>query len=418
MGLGKTVEALCALPEVAMAIVICPAILKPNWAKECERWRPDLTPTIVEGRAGFRLPDVGEVLICNYDILPSWLEPVKKKDAAEDWDTEVSATPEVVAHAKQCIVIVDEGHKVKNHRTARAKRVRGLVKITSRVWVLTGTPLENRPFDLWGVLSATGMARDVFGSFPKFVARMGGRPGQYGGYEFDGPVDPIVPDLLKRVMLRRLRAEVLPDLPKITYSTVVCPLPVGLRSDMDALWAKYGPLIDRDRELPPFEEFSALRAQLAESRIEPAIELAEACEEALCPLVVFSAHVAPVVTLGKRPGWACIHGAVGTDDRQRIVDAFQAGRLQGVALTIGTGGSGLTLHRAWKAIFLDLDWVPSQNEQAAARLCRIGQESDKVEVVRMVSDHVMDRHVLSLISWKMGVIESALNDNGRLAAVQ
>jgi len=109
---------------------------------------------------------------------------------------------------------------------------------------------------------------------------------------------------------------------------------------------------------------------------------------------------------------------VGTDDRQRIVDAFQAGRLQGVALTIGTGGSGLTLHRAWKAIFLDLDWVPSQNEQAAARLCRIGQESDKVEVVRMVSDHVMDRHVLSLISWKMGVIESALNDNGRLAAVQ
>ena len=68
----------------------------------------------------------------------------------------------------------------------------------------------------------------------------------------------------------------------------------------------------------------------------------------------------------------------------------------------------MTLTRAWKAIFVDLDWVPGANQQAEDRICRIGQTSQKVEIVRMYSDHVLDHHVMELISWKMNLIESAI----------
>ena len=79
-----------------------------------------------------------------------------------------------------------------------------------------------------------------------------------------------------------------------------------------------------------------------------------------------------------------------------------------MAVSIKAGGIGITLTRAWKAIFIDLDWVPGANQQAEDRICRIGQTSQKVEIVRMYSDHVLDHHVMELISWKMSLIENAI----------
>jgi len=90
------------------------------------------------------------------------------------------------------------------------------------------------------------------------------------------------------------------------------------------------------------------------------------------------------------------------------VNEFQAGNLKGVAVSIKAGGVGLTLTRAWKAVFVDLDWVPGANQQAEDRICRIGQESQKVEIVRMVSDHVMDIHVRDLIHLKNNLIEKSV----------
>jgi SWI/SNF-related matrix-associated actin-dependent regulator 1 of chromatin subfamily A len=409
MGLGKTVQTLVALPPEGRGLVVVPAILKYYWQIECRKWRPDLVPVVLSGQNSFRFPCKGEVIITNYDILPDWLEPRKRTKDSKPWDVTMDhIPPQTKSACQEIILVVDEAQKVKNYKTNRSKRINGLSRLCGSVWALTGTPLENRPLDLWGTLSSLEMSRPVFGTFPKFIERMNGKKGRWGGYEFGTP-QPIVPEIMRRVMLRRKRETVLPDLPRKQYSTIEVDLPPELRGDMDKLWNEWGELIKK-RELPPFEEFSTIRQKLAVSRIPYLAEIVEDHEEASVPLVVFSAHIEPVRVIGSREGWAYIDGSVTATKRQEIVEAFQAGHLKGVALTIRAGGIGLTLTRAWKAIFCDLDWVPSQNLQADDRICRIGQLAAHCEIVRLVSNHVLDLRVLELTAWKMGIIAAAIEN--------
>lgn len=417
MGLGKTVETLCALPEQAACLCVVPASLKYNWENECKKWRPNLKPVVLSGRNSFRFPAPGEVVIINYDILPDWLKPQLDHPEAKFWEVNMDHIPAETKDAcRNIVLVVDEAHQVKNYKTARSRKINGLARLCGRVWALTGTPLENRPLDLWGILSALQMAEPVFGTFLKFIEKMNGKKKFIGyhrpkfiGYEFGRP-QPIVPELMRRVMLQRKRQEVLPDLPDKVYTTIVCPLPTELQTRMDDLWNEWGELIDEQKELPPFEEFSTIRAQLAASRIPILEELVEDHEEQEVPLVIFSAHVEPVRYIGSRDGWAFIDGSVSARRRQQIVEDFQAGRLKGVALTMRAGGVGLTLTHAWKVIEDDLDWVPSVNQQSEDRVCRIGQVAPHCEIVRLVSDHVLDQHVMELIDWKMGIIRAALED--------
>ena len=410
MGLGKTVQTIMALPdkESCCALVIAPAAVKYNWKKEVEKWRPDLDVVVIKNEKSFRLPAFGEVVIANYENLPSYLEPHKIGEKSKPWELMVSwPSPEMMRHAKNITLIVDEAQKVKNYKTKRSKRIKGLSMSVKNVWALTGTPLENRPEDLYGILESLQMQMKVFGGWSKFVGYMNGFKNRWGGYEWGKP-SPIVPELLRRVMLRRKREDVLPDLPNKTYSYIKVDLPTTLKKHMDDLWTKYSKILG-DKVLPPFEEFSGIRAALAASRIHDVIELVEEHEEDDIPLVVFSAHVEPLNKLAERDGWKKITGETRSEDRQKIVEEFQSGRLKGVAVSIKAGGVGITLTRAWKAIFIDLDWVPGANQQAEDRICRIGQESNKIEIVRMVSDHPLDIHVIELISWKMSIIESSVD---------
>jgi SWI/SNF-related matrix-associated actin-dependent regulator 1 of chromatin subfamily A len=408
MGLGKTIQTIMALPKDAAALAVVPATVKYNWKKEIEKWRPDLEVSIVPNEKGFRLPRFGEVVICNFETLPSYLEPHKISPTSKSWEVTVTwPNQEMANHAKNLTLIVDEAQRVKNYKTKRSKRIKGLSMSVKNVWALTGTPLDNRPEDLFGILESLQMQMKVFGGWGKFVGYMNGNKNRWGGYEWGRP-SPIVPELLRRVMLRRKREDVLPDLPTKTHSYVKVDLPTHLKKYMDDLWARYEGTI-KEKNLPPFEEFSKIRADLASSRIDALIELVEEHEEDEVPLVVFSSHLDPLNKLAERDGWKKITGDVSPIERQNIVDEFQAGKLKGVAVSIKAGGVGITLTKAWKAIFVDLDWVPGANQQAEDRICRIGQESNKVEIVRMVSDHVLDIHVLDLIAWKMSIIEQSID---------
>lgn len=409
MGLGKTVQTIMALPKDAAALVVAPASVKYNWKKELEKWRPDLEVAIVNNEKSFRLPRFGEVIICNYENLPEYLEPHKISPTSKSWELTVTwPSSDMARHAKNLTLIVDEAQRVKNYKTKRSKRIKGLSMCAKNIWALTGTPLENRPEDLYGILESLQMQMKVFGGWTKFVKYMNGTKNRWGGYEWGRP-SSIVPELLRRVMLRRKREEVLPDLPTKTYSYVKVDLPKHLKNYMDDLWARYEDTI-KEKNLPPFEEFSKIRADLASSRIDSLLELVEEHEEDNIPLVVFSAHLDPLNKLAERDGWKKITGDISPIERQKIVDEFQSGKLKGVAVSIKAGGVGITLTRAWKAIFVDLDWVPGANQQAEDRLCRIGQESNKIEIVRMVSDHVLDAHVIELIAWKMGIIEQSVDN--------
>ncbi len=385
MGLGKTIQVLCSLKSNSAVLVICPAAVKFNWREEAQKWRPDFKVTVLKGRSSFRFPKNGEIVISNYDILPS------------EFSNEGEFT-----------LVCDEVHACKNYKTKRHKSIKTLSSMAEKVIGLTGTPLTNKPFDLWGVLSSLNLEKSVFGSWNNFMKQFGGFANSFGGYEFRGPTN-LVPELLKRAMMRRIREEVLPDLPKKSYTTLITDdMSTDLRKKLDDAYEMFVEVI-QDNELPPFEAFSGIRAELAASRIPSMLELVENHEEEEIPLVVFSAHREPILELGKREGWAIITGDTKSEDRQKIVNKFQSGELKGVGLTIQAGGVGLTLVRAWKAIFVDMDWTPALNQQAEDRICRIGQ-TRPVEIVRLVSDHVLDRHILQILSQKINLFYKAIDN--------
>jgi len=257
----------------------------------------------------------------------------------------------------------------------------------------------NKPFDLWTVLSTAGLAKAVFGGWKTFLRLFNGVPGQWGGYEF-GAVDPQVGERLRRVMIRRTLEEVLPDLPSFRFQTIeVNGISSATRKALDAFGEEFGAELDAG-VLPPFERMSAVRAELAESRIPAMLEMVEDYEESGEPLVVFSAHRAPIDALAGRDGWATITGDTKPEDRTAIVARFQAGELKGVGLTIAAGGVGITLTRAATVLFVDRDWTPANNCQAEDRIRRIGQTAASLRCVVLTSAHPIDRRVQELLEEK------------------
>ena len=412
MGLGKTVQALLAAPEQRAGfglLAVVPASLKYNWAKECKRWSPHYRPVVLEGRSSFRFPEPGELLICNSEILPKWLEPVEVDGAKSKWDREVRIPDEHQrVLAASTYLIADEIHLYKNYQAARSKRVNGLVRVCAQVLGMTGTPKKGKPFDLWGVLSTFEVAFEVFGSFSNFCRLYNARKNEWGGWDFGLP-SPEVAERLRRISLRRTKEEVLPDLPTKTRQDIPVSIAAELCAVLSEIAGEFGAELDEGiMSMPLFERMSEIRALIAKACLPAAMPIIEAYEEAEEPLVVFSAHRDPVLELGQREGWATILGGTPNHRRQEIVEQFQRGELKGLAMTIRAGGVGLTLTAASNMLFIDQDWTPGENFQAEDRICRIGQTADKVLIQRLVPDHPLTARVAELVQWKIDMIQAGV----------
>ena len=148
-------------------------------------------------------------MICNYDILPKNLVPTKdsgKKTKNNKIIKVADLNPEDAQALSETSIIADEIHLCKNYEAARSQKVTQLSRGAKRFWGLTGTPLMNRPQDLYGVLSVCYLY--PLGGWHNFVSLFNGFCNEFGGYEFGMPTEE-VPERLKRVMLRRLKSEVL-----------------------------------------------------------------------------------------------------------------------------------------------------------------------------------------------------------------
>jgi len=393
MGLGKTVQALMALADDARVFVICPNSLKYNWQAEIRRWRPEFAVEVLaKKQRELAVPEPKTIVILNYDIMPPMLTDLEGKDYSD------------------CTLIIDEAQAVKNPKAERSKRITRLADACGKAWFLTGTPLMNKPQELYGLLSAGGMAREVFGGWMGFVRCFNGYRGRWG-WEFGSP-NPEVPERLRRVMMRRTKEEVMPDLPSKIYKEIIVNNigdEVSIRMDeIYADWMEDCITSGDFGGLPDFTEMSSIRADLAESRIPAMFEVVEQFEDSATPLLVFSAHRAPIDALADREGWAVITGDTAPADRQAIVEKFQAGQLLGVGLTIRAGGFGLTLTHASNVLFVDLDWTPAANSQAEDRVRRIGQRASSIQIMRMVSNHPLDLHVQDLLSEKIKLFQAAI----------
>lgn len=412
MGLGKTPQLLVALPVGVPVLAVVPAIVVPNWGAEARRWRPDYRVTTVSKRTDWRMPEPGEILLSSPGMMPA----------------EHTLPVPAGMHLLQ-----DEAHQGKESKTARHKSFLALHKLTrlagGTTWLATGTPLQNHPPELWNVLNMASLGPVAFGHWGRFSRLFGGSRTRWvptrgkGGkgrkvVMWGGRPAPEVARCMSKVMLRRTREEVLPQLPtKRRVDVVLGELDSEAARACDEAMAALAAaginvadencdLLDKITDPSHVSELSRARAQLAAAKVASCVELIQEFEAAEEPVLVLSAYVAPCNALASRDGWACITGETPTKERGRIVEEFQAGRLKGLALTFRAGGVGVTLTRAANVVENDLDWNPAIINQGEDRCVRIGQTRG-VLVQRLVADHPLDKHVVRLLAKKQRMIEEA-----------
>ena len=397
-GLGKTIQALSALPTNVPVMVVCPKIAVGVWQNEAKVWAPSYRVRKSRGRKQFAWPQPGEILIVTYDGFPT---------TVDDWPV------------RGTFALLDEVQYLRTDSSRRAESLRAHLKCVDAydgsIWGFTGTPVMNRPLELWNVLEALRLHKKAYGAKKTFVKIFGGaavprfdyrtRDIVYT-YEWDQyPRDEeAIRKGFRAVALRRTKEAVLPDLPECTYEELVVPTNLEVSKAYQQIsqalkqtgrdFGEMVELIEQGRYMGEIGVgvMAQTRQALAVAKIPHMMDIVELSEDNEEPLVVFSAHRAPVVALEGRSGWGTITGDTSSAQRRKIIADFQAGHLFGVAATINTAGVATTMTRASHCLFVDCSWVPANNRQAKDRLHRIGQKNN-VRVTSLLFDHPMELRV-------------------------
>jgi superfamily II DNA or RNA helicase len=413
MGLGKTIQSLALLLGRAAsgpALIVAPTSLGFNWAREAERFAPSLRVAQhrdADRRARLATLGKGDVLIASYDLVV--------RDA------------EALAEVKFGTVIFDEAHALKNAESLRSKAA-ALLSAGFRV-ALTGTPVENRVAEIWAVMRAAvpgllGAPEDFRERFVVPIERDG-----------DAGRRRTLATVLAPFLLRRTKAEVLPDLPARTDITLRVQLSRAERrlyeehrlATVAALTADTG-LREAQRRVQILSALTRLRqlachprlvdpnSTLESSKLAQAVELiAEVRSEGHRPLV-FSQFTrflqlvkAELMQLGLFVSY--LDGSTPAAERGRIVDAFQAGEDDAFLLSLKAGGAGLNLTAATYVIHLDPWWNPAVEDQATGRAHRIGQ-TEPVTVYRLAAEGTVEEAILSMHDDKRALVAALLDGAG------
>lgn len=371
MGLGKTYTALLAAKQLGKATtVICPAFLTSNWIKSAQK--------------------LDMIIACHsYNQAPKNLQ----------------ATPE--------ILIIDESHYIKNMKSLRSKFCLDLAELVKKkggcVWLLTGTPVTKDADDLYSQLLAidavpVGKNGKPWSLWGWKNAVMNQIPDRYTttGIKHKGISDAgqqRLTEMRKGKYLRRKKDEVLTLPPKIHTTIYTGESTKALQKELaafDSLTVE---------ELQKSTHFMSVRAKLAELKAKKVAKgIAEELAESPKQLVIFSAHVAAVEALASvLTDAAVITGATSPDQRAKIVEQFQAGKIQTLIATIGAAGTGITLTASHDVRFIDRSFSPAENAQAEDRCYRIGQD-EKLTVTDYITNDDIELRILEILLEKQAII--------------
>jgi SWI/SNF-related matrix-associated actin-dependent regulator 1 of chromatin subfamily A len=401
LGLGKTVQLaglLNYLPEVNSCLVVCPASLKSNWHRELTRWLSRSRPLLVcDGNTS----DLGkaDVVIINYDLLGKFYSALN----ARSW----------------CLVCFDEGHYLKNPKARRTRYARELARSAKRRVILTGTPVLNRPAELWSLLNILEPNR--WPNFYQFAHRYCAPVRTSWGWDFSGSSnrEELAFELRKGLLLRRRKKQVLTQLPPIVRQVI--PLAVDPSPLLEHLTKRvaelYGfdpmhPPFEIDPEKVPFELISEIRRETGALKTEAALAfLKEQTTDYSQKTIVFAHHLNVLETLHAAfPGESVlVTGQTPLRARQEAVDVFQeleSGIKYFIASTRAFG-LGVTLTASSHVVFVEPDWTPALLDQAEARAHRIGQDAT-VLAQYLVLENSLDEKILAAVQSKQVVINAII----------
>ena len=431
MGLGKTRQSILAMTEAEPDgpwLVVCPASVKRNWQREIRWARPGDRVHLV-GPDGLPPEDYTGWAVINYDILGRHIDGLLDIPWAG--------------------LVFDEAHYLKNHKSQRSRNGRRLAEEGGDfdgdpvIHALTGTPLTNRPRDLFALLQLVRhpMAR----SFLTFAKRYCDAHHNGYGWVTDGAsnLDELRAEL-HGVMLRRTKDEVL-DLPPKVRSWLEVDVPAGTalretravvrrlvetgiaraaakeRTARDGGPRRRVPQPRRrggDDRVRLLADLQQARHRIAAAKVPRTIEFVEGAVEQGEKVLVFSSFAEPVERIAEHFLGRSLRltGSTPTALRQSLVDRFQHDDDVRVFVSnLVAGGVGLNLTAARQVVFNDLDWVPANHWQAEDRAYRIGQRGT-VNISYFVARGTVDEFVSRALAVKAQLIDAVVEGTGAAPA--
>ncbi len=291
--------------------------------------------------------------------------------------------------------------------------VPGLVEKIPHRLMLTGTPVLNRPVEMFTLLRALKPAE--YDNFFRYAKRYCGAEQTGYGWDFGGATNQAeLRERLKDVMIRREKDQVLTDLPAKRRVTV----DVELSNQKEYDRAEFGGRRALKAAIKTHDHAAALtllndlRKLAGEGKVKTALEWLENMLEGGGSVIVFAHHKhildaleAGLAELGVRT--VRVDGDVPVVARQQAVDDFQAGLARVFLGTPGAAGVGLTLTKAQDVLFVEREWTPSEEEQAEDRAHRIGQ-TGSVTAWYLNAAGTVDEHFEALVSAKRRVIKNLM----------
>lgn len=442
MGTGKTHQTVAALEVIGdnayPVLIACPASVKRQWSREFAKSAPGRTVSVISGNVTKRrkaLAEGADVVVMNYELLRHHSRLASYGSIRL---TDKEREPKELNAIEFRCVIADEAHRIKDARSKQSRALKAAAGSAEIRYALTGTPIANRPDELWSILNF--IAPNEWPSKTRFVDRYCAQSWNGFGNEVTG-IEPRTKaefyDVLDPYLLRRPVDVVLPYLPEITREIRELEMSPAQKRAYDAMEKDYIAAVDggnvmattpltQATRLCQFASASAevvgeneIRLSLPSNKITALLELIGDLDE---QIVVFAQSRQLIDLAGEaleaeKIPFGRITGAESETQRDNALTAFGEGRLRVMLLTLGAGGTGIDgLQCARVAVFLERSWSMVQNRQAEGRLRRGGQEADSILVIDLVSAGTVEEDRLARLELKDAILEEIVRDHQILAA--
>ncbi|APU89155.1 helicase-like protein [Virus Rctr71] len=366
VGAGKSAQAIALLADSIQdrpGLVVCPASLKTQWAREVRKWLGD-GPSIQIIPDGKPIALTGDIVIVNYDILAKHEFAIKRH--------------------KWSMMVADEAHYLKGWSTLRSKSMHRISYAMPLKVGLTATPLVNRPRDLIQPLKILHRLDDL-GGWEWYVTEFCRAYKTGNGWRFDD--DFVPPHILKGLnhllsqtcYIRRLKSDVAQELPPVTETVVALDVDLKEYRRTQEQWI-YDAIMGK-RESVQLGEASIvmigkLRQAVARAKVKPALEFLDNLDG---KTIVFAMHKEiQEALLAALPNACHILSSDSKDERQRQADKFNddpnvkylIGGM-GTSVTNSPAGVGWNLQAAENVVFVEIGWNPALHDQCIGRASRL-----------------------------------------------
>ena len=405
-GLGKTIEALSwlSLSPKRPVLVITQASIKRNWYREIEKWLPGSIIQILNQGKDTIDPDADFVII-NYDLI--WRKGIEEQ----------------LLKRKFPVVIYDEVTAIKEPSAKRTKTAKKIGRRAEFNIGLSGTPILNRPIEFYNILNLIDPKQ--FTSHFKFGMRYCNGHHNGFGYVFKGSSHiNELREQIKPLMIRRLKEDVLTELPAKSRRTIYIDMPGKYYQDyiaaennlVETLQALPSGKVSQEYEdsrMWLLSKLNYLRHIVGLAKAEEAEEIIKNFVDAGEKLVVFAHHHDVMDLMDEyltkdKVNHVKVDGRTELNNRQTAIDTFQDDPECMVFLASTAMGMGVTLTAASNALFVERQWTPGIEEQMEDRLHRIGQ-TNGVLVHYMQVEHSLDEKMDRLVENKRAVLNEVLD---------